>query len=1215
MEVASSTSPATPSQSHSNDRQDDSSTDNNPAPQETESYPEIPVDIPLGTIASPIQQEHGETASTFQSQSVQQSPSSPSTQQPQSIDSSSSINKNSSSNGFKAQDTGREEASLTEEAQDGDEDHGDLSFSPTHSRQTSLSNRNSLSLKQASMNGIHSALEAVQESSIPFGNGVGERELAGSNSIGEDQLIAQERLELGEDMGDMGAAGFASSGEEEEEKQEQVNGAAEAFPQPPSSPIPPGIVVHQASPTKTRNSRSDSRYSVGSVEFFKPGDEDRQERMMEETEMARPSGLSEELSDASRPASSNEFSTEQKEEEQVPQKSTRTYTRPAKVSHGRIDSLPPQKYEIPPALPLKVSPYSLSKDVTLEEEAEEQSPNGYGRTRNLSSAAFPSSPSRQRERTRTNSASSPSNETDLRIGHVSSSFRTRSASNASDSTSSSDGGLTGEAERAGLDFEEVGLDLDGSRTDTETIPDPNLLASRGPHSSPRRRSTSPSATIRSASVSPRKGTSPYGPNAASFSRSSVEIRSDSIASGSKAAKKISKAARQKAEEEEKRRIEKELRDGWKLRRLSAHSGNGDSPEDGDERRSVEGRYRGRTSSAGGSRATSPEPPSSPGLNPGTFDAGFQFASNQKNVAFQQQHPTDEVPSESQFARGWANDQETEDQKRNEREEELRREAEEEIRRAGVGMVVAGEDGELEVVGSENQMEEGQGAEEDVKVGQQDPSNARDSVATSRSGTTKESERSRASTSSSAAAAVSRSQTASESNDSASASNHPAFKSSLSSSQPQGSPSTPTSPILTDAADKPRTKHSRKPSKGPSALEQHISKTRMAHLPPKGKTEESKHLNSFESMMKQSKLLEHKRQEEENLARLERENELNERTKRWEKEILPNWNRSRKDANLKSLWKLGCPPSLRGRVWIMASGNAQMLPRGLLTQARGVKEEKRKEMLEAHKADGGSGVEENLEPICQEDRKSIEEDIAQTLPTLKLFQKDIGPLYDDLKDVLEGLVMVRYDQLSTSTPNPTSINSSPSLGSSEAEFDANSIQAPVYQKGLASLAATLLCNLSPQETLIALMNLIEERPWLKTIYSLNHAKKQKADIQKWIDSNVKGKTGSVSKTFSLFSSSKSNQDSDTKLPNQSLSIQGLSTQAIEATNPARTASFLKSTKGHERVFSTLLADRMPKVYANLGHNNVDIGEYVRSWVGELFTRVVSLDCASRIWDLM
>lgn len=1145
---------------------------------------ESPKDIPLGTVSSPIlHQEEEEEAfsnsisnSTSTFQSLSQSAERPSTSASQSQE----------------ELTTDATHSKVQEVELDSEGEGDLSFSPTHSRHNSESASNSFSRqRQLSMNGIHSALESIHES------GLNDQQRQSQSIVDQGEVFNHS----GEDMGDMGTnLAYDDSGEEEDDEQGGNQNGVETSSRkeiqdrfdsreetPSSSPITPGIVVHQASPSKTRSSSSRPRPLGGDEELQSDKDEEKSQteegRSVEQ--VSNPTSISQDHQDQDQELREERIPnpTSEMNQESTPTSTHQpkpTYTRPAKVSHGRIDSLPPQKYEIPPALPLKVSPYSLARDTSLVEEDNLDQPSiNYGRVRSLS-GTHPSSSS---NKSQTSSFNGPS--PDLKRTY-SPNGRLRSHSNSSDSTEAS---LTGEAERAGLDFEEVGLDLEGHNLNNSDM-DPNFLSYQ---TSPRRRSTSPSRTIRSTSPSPShangKGTSsPYGTNAASFSKSSVEIRSDSIASGSKAAKKISKAAKQKAEEEEKRRIEQELRDGWKLRRLSAHSNNGgENDEDGDGRRSVEGRYRGRTS-RGNSRSNSPEPPSSP----------YHHQSS-SNIDQRQQ------PKESQFARGWAQDEE---QKRKEREEELRKEAEEEVKRNGVGMMVAGEDGELEVVGVEIDASQ---AKEHVEDEQQN--SARESSATNRSeSSTKTNDLVRASISSSTAPSQPNNDMVSESNKSDSVS---ASKTSLSTSQQATtSPSTPPSPILTDAADKPRTKHSRKPSKGPSALEQHISKTRMAHLPPKAKLEESKHLNSFESMMKQSKLLEQKRQEEEALAKIERENELNERTKRWEKEILPNWNKSRKDENLKSLWKLGCPPNLRGRVWMMASGNAQMLPRGLLTQARGVKEEKKKELKEANDQDAKQ--DSDSEPICKEDREAIEEDISRTLPTLKLFQKDIGPLYDDLKDVLEGLVMVRYDQLSSTATS--TVNSSPTIGSSDQGPDFNTIQIPVYQMGLAALSATLLCNLSPQETLIALINMIEERPWLKSIYSLNHAIKQKSEVQKWLESNVKGKSkaGSINKTFSLFSSSssKSNDSEVLTLP-KGVSFQDLASQAIEATSASRKASFLKSTKGHERVFSTLLADRMPKVYANLGHNNVDIGEYVRGWVSELFTRVVSLDCASRIWDLV
>ncbi|PWN37883.1 RabGAP/TBC [Meira miltonrushii] len=324
-----------------------------------------------------------------------------------------------------------------------------------------------------------------------------------------------------------------------------------------------------------------------------------------------------------------------------------------------------------------------------------------------------------------------------------------------------------------------------------------------------------------------------------------------------------------------------------------------------------------------------------------------------------------------------------------------------------------------------------------------------------------------------------------------------------------------SPVLTDAADKER-KHRRGSSHKPSALEQHLSRTRMTNLPPKPKVEDTKHLHDFEEMMKLSKEMSLKKQQEEEEKKNKKDASLQERMKVWESEILPSWTRARRETRLRRLWWKGIPPNLRGRVWALACGNSQMLPRNLFNKSSAEAKEMR-----------SAGT------FPKEDLIAIEEDIGHTLPTLRLFQKETGPLYDDLFDLLCAFTIV------ANGTNGTRVD----------ELDY------AYPVGVASLAAMLLMNLSPSESLIALINLIADRPWLRALYSL----------------------------------------SATANTRQSLTLSRGSVDSFE------------------RVFDTLLADQMPKVYANMQARGVRPSAYVNDWIRTLFVPFLPFDAVARLWD--
>ncbi|PWN98959.1 hypothetical protein FA09DRAFT_296362 [Tilletiopsis washingtonensis] len=328
------------------------------------------------------------------------------------------------------------------------------------------------------------------------------------------------------------------------------------------------------------------------------------------------------------------------------------------------------------------------------------------------------------------------------------------------------------------------------------------------------------------------------------------------------------------------------------------------------------------------------------------------------------------------------------------------------------------------------------------------------------------------------------------------------------------------PALTDAADsEAKPGHGRRASRGPSALEQHISRTRMTNLPPKARAEDVKHLSDFEEMMKLYKQSERKRQELDEERKRVKDAELSAAQSIWSDEILPSWTRARREARLRQVWWRGAPPNLRGRVWALACGNAQMLPRNLFTSAASA--------ARTARADG---------TFPASDDEAIEADIASTLPSLKLFQRDTGPLFDDLRDVSRARTHA----------------------GAKRGADCHSVP------GAAPLAAMLLANLSPSETLVALLNLLAERPWLRALYAPAPAP-------------AAGDTHLHTKT------------------------------------PGAPAFRQDAAAGFERVFDTLLADQMPKVYANMQARGVRPSAYVRDWVRTLFVPFLPFDAVARLWD--
>lgn len=55
--------------------------------------------------------------------------------------------------------------------------------------------------------------------------------------------------------------------------------------------------------------------------------------------------------------------------------------------------------------------------------------------------------------------------------------------------------------------------------------------------------------------------------------------------------------------------------------------------------------------------------------------------------------------------------------------------------------------------------------------------------------------------------------------------------------------------------------------------------------------------------------------------------------------------------------------------------------------------------------------------------------------------------------------------------------------------------------------------------------------------------------------------------------------------------------------------------YERVFNTLIAEKLPVVYANIQKMGVRMGAYLREWITTLFVPWLDIDTVMRLWDIM
>ncbi|KJA28524.1 hypothetical protein HYPSUDRAFT_82866 [Hypholoma sublateritium FD-334 SS-4] len=289
------------------------------------------------------------------------------------------------------------------------------------------------------------------------------------------------------------------------------------------------------------------------------------------------------------------------------------------------------------------------------------------------------------------------------------------------------------------------------------------------------------------------------------------------------------------------------------------------------------------------------------------------------------------------------------------------------------------------------------------------------------------------------------------------------------------------------------------SLGPSAFEKVVSKTRPTFLPPKPREEDMKHLADWQLMMAQSRQLAEKRRKALTERRLAREKTIEDTVHVWERDIMPDWRVVYRNAALRRLWWNGIPTKLRAQLWEKAVGNALALSK-----------DHYRTCLSRAKRALSSGV------FPQATMDLMEQDIATTLPSVHLFLKESGPMYEDLKEILCAWVVSRSDE---------------GLG---------------YTLGAAKIAAMLLISMPGPRAFIVMRNLLE-RHCLRSFFGGERARDD-----------------------------------------------------VEA---------------YYRIFDTLLADGMPKIYFNFKQHQIAPGAYLPDWLIPLFLNHLPFEACARIWDVI
>ena len=228
--------------------------------------------------------------------------------------------------------------------------------------------------------------------------------------------------------------------------------------------------------------------------------------------------------------------------------------------------------------------------------------------------------------------------------------------------------------------------------------------------------------------------------------------------------------------------------------------------------------------------------------------------------------------------------------------------------------------------------------------------------------------------------------------------------------------------------------------------------RPKNLPQKTKEEEDYHRKLVEENRKlyleslhkkQMRELEYKKRLEKKMIKMQNLSKI------WLNEIIPNWTERRKDKQVKEYFYMGLPDNVRGKVWMLCLGNRFSITKEYYE----IQVKNSKEILDKYKIDKKIDSDDNSIPndikllnndnnsIMKDKEKSIniiELDIERTFPYLGIFKGD-SPMAQDLREILRVFVISR-----------------PDIG---------------YIQGLSFIAGILLLNMDKFKAFISLMNLI------------------------------------------------------------------------------------------------------------------------------------------------
>ncbi|XP_033102695.1 TBC1 domain family member 14-like [Anneissia japonica] len=216
----------------------------------------------------------------------------------------------------------------------------------------------------------------------------------------------------------------------------------------------------------------------------------------------------------------------------------------------------------------------------------------------------------------------------------------------------------------------------------------------------------------------------------------------------------------------------------------------------------------------------------------------------------------------------------------------------------------------------------------------------------------------------------------------------------------------------------------------------IFENRPGNLPAKNADEEQRHRYMYDQMVKGAKKKEKelaKQLAKNHVQQAKLDQKVHNSLTVWNKDILPNFESVKHQKKTKELWWNGVPPSVRGKVWIMAVGNDLNITHELFE----IFKDRAKDTLKLFKEPDAEKVHKASREASME---LIKLDVSRTFPHLCIFQKG-GPYYDMLHSILGAYACYR-----------------PDVG---------------YVQGMSFIAAVFLLNLEPPDAFICFSNLMNK----------------------------------------------------------------------------------------------------------------------------------------------